>query len=397
MKRLLLLTSGFPPSVTAETPALLSLCRFLPAAGWEPVVLAVAPSYPQPSDETLPGEVPPGLKVFRATGSPGGAALPAVISDILFAPDPLSRDRKAIVGACLEIVRRESPSIVMPFMPSHSLGPVSVEVAGKTGLPLVPFFAGPWQADYAAVWTSMLQRLIHGFLERLTVKSASAIVTGSEGSAGWFMERYPGLCPPVHVAHNSFDPDRVTPAPPIEKGGTLKIGWVDNFRGTHTPGTVIAGIGEFFRRNPDTELLVEHAGLLPGPPGSHRNIVFRGVLPWRSMPGFMASCHVLLITLPQGKNSHRVCPAAAADCLRTGRPVVAATPEGDMSQTLRSLGGAYICEPDPMALASTLEDVQDHWRKGILRCPRDQMKISEQLSGTVTMKHLAGFLDGFRG
>lgn len=397
MKRLLLLTSGFPPAVTAETPALMAACRFLPASGWEPVVMAVAPFHPQHSDKTLSAEIPSKTKIFRGPDTPDAAALPAVLSDLLRAPDPLSRNHKAIVSACLEIIRRERPNLIMPVMPSHSLGMVSVELAQKTGLPMVPFFAGLWQADYSAVWTSGVQRLLHGFLERRTVKSASALVTGSDGAAGWFMEKYPGLCPPVHVAHNSFDPDRTSPAPPVEKGGTLRMGWVDSFRGTHTPDTVLSGVGEFFRRNPDAALQVEHAGLMPGASPTHANVSFKGLLPWRRMPEFMASCHVLLLTLPTGINSHRECPAVAADCLRTGRPIIAATPEGDMSQTLRSLGGAYICQPDPMALASTLEDVHDHWRKGILRAPRDQMKISEQLSGAVTMKHLAGFLDGFQG
>lgn len=397
LKRLLLITSGFPPAVTPETPALLALCRSLPASGWEPVVMAVAPPLKPPSDETLLRELPHGTKVFRTPGAPFGTALPAVISDLLHAPDPLYGDRKAIVSASLEIIRRERPSLVMPLMPSHSLGPLSVDISRKAGLPMIPFFAGLWLADYAVAWTSVLQRLLHAFLERLTVKSASAVVAGSEGAAGWFMERYPGLCPPVHVAHNSFDPERASPAPQIEKGGTLRLGWLDSFRGTHTPDTVLAGAAEFFRRNPDTALQIEHAGPVPEGVGRQSGIDFRGLLPWRSIPGFMASCHVLLLSLPRGINSHRVCPAVAADCLRTGRPVIAAAPEGDMSQTLRSLGGSYICEPDPMALASTLEDVHDHWRKGILRVPRDQMKISEQLSGAVTMKHLAAFLDGFGG
>jgi len=396
LKRLLLLTSGFPPAVTAETPALLAACRFLPASGWEPVVMAVPPAGPVHSDETLLREMPSKMKVFRGPGSPAGTTLPAVLSDLLRAPDPLSGNHKALVSAGLEIIRREKAALVMPVMPSHSLGTAAVELSRKTGLPMIPFFAGLWLADYSAVWTSALHRLLHGFLERRTVKAASALVAGSEGAAGWFMERYPGLCPPVHVAHNSFDPDRTSPAPPIERGDTLRIGWVDSFRGTHTPDSVLSGIGEFFRRNPDTALRVEHAGMMPEGSRSYRNVGFNGILPWRLMPDFMASCHVLLLSLPAGINSHRVCPAVAADCLRTGRPIVAATPEGDMSQTLRSLGGAYICQPDPMALASTLEDVHDHWRKGILRAPRDQMKISEQLSAAVTMKHLAGFLDGFR-
>lgn len=361
------------------------------------MVMAVPPAGPVQSDETIAGELPSNLKVYHGPESQGGAPLPAVLHNLLNAPDALSRSRKAMVSKGLEIIQRERPALVMPLMPSHSLGQVSIELSMKTGLPMIPFFAGLWLADYATAWTSGLQRLLHGFLERRTVKSASALVTGSDGAAGWFMERYPGLCPPVHVAHNSFDPDRTSPAPPIEKGGTFRVGWVDGFRGTHTPDMVISGVGEFLRRNPDTALQVEHAGMMPGTPRTHKNVVFNGILPWRRMPGFMASCHVLLLSLPPGNNSHRECPAVVADCLRTGRPIIAAAPEGDMSQTLRSLGGAYICQPDPMALASTLEDVHDHWRKGILRAPRDQMKISEQRSGAVTMKHLAGFLDGFRG
>jgi hypothetical protein len=359
--------------------------------------MALPPLHPHISDKTLSAELPSQTKVFRGPENPDGPTLPAVLNDLLRAPDPLYRNGKAIAEAGLEIIRRESPALIMPLMPSHSLGHVSTLLSQKTGLPMVPFFAGLWLADYSTVWTSGVQKLLHGFLERRTVRAASALVTGSDGAAGWFMEKYPGLCPPVHVARNSFDPDRTAPAPPIEKGQTLRLGWVDGFRGTHTPDLVLSGLEEFFRRNPDTALQVEHAGVMPRTPPKHEKVSFHGMLPFRSMPGFMASNHVLLLSLPPGANSHRECPAVVADCIRTGRPIIAAAPEGDMSQTLRSLGGAYICQPDPMALASTLEDVHDHWRKGILRASRDQMKISEQLSGAVTMKHLAAFLDGFGG
>ncbi len=360
-------------------------------------MLSLPSGSPAPCDATLAEEIPRSTKVFRVQGSPDGKNLPHVLAGILRVPDELSAWRRVVVQQALEIVRKESPAFVVPMVPSHSLNIMAMEISRKAGIPMVPFFAGLWVADSHAEWSGGLQKFVHRLLERRTVKAASALVVASEGAAGYFLEKYPGFCPPAHVVECSFDPDRSVPAAPIEKGDTLRIGWVDSFRGVHTPDRVLSGIREYILRNPSDSIRIEHAGFMPGNPAKPDKVHFLGMLPWRRYPSFMASCHVLLLSLPPGPDSHRDCPAITADCLRSGRSIMAAVPEGDMSQKLRSLGSAYICQPDPMAVASTIENVYDHWRKGMLKLPRDPLRISEQLDGTTAMTHLAAFLNKVSG
>lgn len=402
MKKLMLLTSSFPPALTGETPALIKMCRYLPGNMWEPVVLAVPPGAGIPRDEGLGGEIPDSIRIDRVPGAVRRSTLPPVIGSLVQMPDSLASLRKAALDKTVKAIGESGPKLLMPLVPSHTLNLIARDASKKTGVPLVPYFRSLWTANPCAVWASGLQKLVHRLLEARVVRDSAAIVVTSEGASGYFMQRYPGSCPPLHVTENAYDPRRISPASPVEKGDTLRLGWIGGFRGARSPERVLLGLDEFHHRNPDARIRVEHAGNVsrdyrPLMESRKGTIHLRGVIPYGEVPGFLASCHVLLLSMAPGKDSHRTNPTVAAECLRTGRAILAVAPEGDMSQRLRSMGNAYVCPPDPMAFAATLENVYDHWRKSILRTPRDQLKISEHLDGSITMKLLAEFLNSVTG
>ena len=364
--------------------------------------MSVPPSASVPVDEGLLRWMPASIRVDSVPGQPRKNTLPPLLGSLLQLPDSLISLRKPGLAKCLDTIQRESPRLIMPLTPSHSLNLMARDASKKTGTPMVPYFRSLWAGNPSALWSSRLQKLLHRFLESRVVRDAAAIVVTSEGASGYFMQRYPGFCPAIHVTENAYDPRRIKPADPLEKGETLRLGWIGGFRGSRSPERVLLGIEEFFRRNPDDRLRVNHAGHVsrdyePLMRKMEDRIRILGLIPYGSVPRFLASRHVLMISMSPGKDSHRANPTVAAECLRTGRAIIAVAPEGDMSQRLRSLGSAYVCPPDPMMIASTLEDVYDHWRKGMLRTPRDQRKISEQLDGTVTIKLLAGFLNDVTG
>jgi hypothetical protein len=397
MRRFLLLTSSFPPALTHETPALLALCRHLPAHGWTPSVLSAPSSAPQPRDETLGKEIPSSLVVQRVAARSGADRLSGRLAGLAGFVDlqPPWMDHLVMKG--LEMIRGDSPSLIVPLVPSHHLVLAAMKLSGKTGLPMMPFFSRLWRADCLEPFVGGARGLVHSFLEKRAVRASSALAASTEGAAGYFLQKYPGTCPPTHVSENPFDPGRITPAGPIPREEPMRIGWVDALLGVHSPEPVLEGIMEFFRRNPEVPVEVEHAGPVSRSAEGRGKVSFRGIVPWREMPAFLESRHLLLLSLPPAHHSHRCSPGIAADCLRTGRPLMAAAPEGDMSRRLRSLGNAYICEPDPVSVAALLENVFDHWRKRILRSPGDQIKIAEQLDAHGVMSRLARFMDGVAG
>ncbi len=397
MRRFLLLTTSFPPALTHETPALLALCRYLPAQGWTPSVLSAPSPEPRPRDESLGNEIPSSVRVDRVAAPPGAERFPVLLAGKAGFGDLQPPWMEHLVLKGLEMIGRDSPSLIIPLVPSHHLNLAAMSMSRKTGVPLAPFFSRLWRADCLETPVGGARGLIHSFLEKRSVRAASALLASTEGAAGYFLQKYPGICPPTHVSEYPFDPGRIAPAGPIPRDASMKIGWVDALLGGHSPEPVLEGIMEFFRRNPEVPVEVEHAGPASGKVDGRGKVVFRGIVPWRRMPAFLESRHLLLLSLPQAHHSHRCSPGIAADCLRTGRPLMAALPEGDMSRRLRSLGNAYICEPDPVSVAALLENVYDHWRKGILRSPGDQIRISEQLDAHEVMSRLARFLDGVAG
>jgi hypothetical protein len=67
MNKVLIITYYWPPGSGAGVQRWLKFAKYLPAEGWEPVILTVDPAYAAypATDDTLSGEVSPELKVYR--------------------------------------------------------------------------------------------------------------------------------------------------------------------------------------------------------------------------------------------------------------------------------------------------------------------------------------------
>ena len=67
MNKVLIVTYYWPPGSGAGVQRWLKFAKYLPASGWEPVILTVDPAYAAypATDNSLLNEVSPDLKVYR--------------------------------------------------------------------------------------------------------------------------------------------------------------------------------------------------------------------------------------------------------------------------------------------------------------------------------------------
>jgi glycosyltransferase involved in cell wall biosynthesis len=89
------------------------------------------------------------------------------------------------------------------------------------------------------------------------------------------------------------------------------------------------------------------------------------------------------------KNSSKL-----AEYLRTGKPILAIAPEGDMTNYVRTLEAGYIAKPTPEGFAETLEEVFNDWRKNKLHGTRRKKAMEEIFNARNIMKRFGAFLDG---
>ena len=120
-----------------------------------------------------------------------------------------------------------------------------------------------------------------------------------------------------------------------------------------------------------------------------------GYLPHAETVQLMRTADLLFLPMQELPAGHRagLVPGKAYEYLASGRPILAAVPEGDAKELLTEAGNALICGPsDVPALTRLIEGAIDRWRRGEqARPPKvDVVARYERLHQT---SQLAGIFD----
>lgn len=424
MKRLLLLTYTFPPLTTGGTPVVMNISRYLSLGGWAPMVLTASEPRGMPVEKgggsrLIPSVLPvrripeprlPGAGNAYSRPANGGTArrsslLRSILKDLadrfVLVPDRLVAWRRRMVREGVRMARGLRADAVMSFGPHHSLHLHALAVSRRLDLPCFCFFGDLWLADANVSWPSELNRKLEAFLERQVVGRAAGLVVTTRGSADYFRNAYSGLCPPVHVALNAYDPARVSrAAAPSPAGERMVITYTGNFFANQSPEIFLRGLRIFMERLPEARIRVRLVGGMEPPfhrmheeMGLQEVVSAPGPVDFNSVPSLQASSDLLLATLSPQPGAELKCSSKLAEYLRVGRPVLAVAPPGDMTGLVERLQAGYTCPPEPEALAQCLRRIYDDWRRGSMVGPADPAEVRSLLDARVVMRRLAGFLD----
>ncbi len=416
MKRMILLTYTFPPLSSGGTPVVLNLVRYMPPSGWEVLPLTVSNPRGLSVDRSLESLLPEDLRVtrihhtepFRRPGSDDAPALDPnrrkqgfltkllkrIIHSYVLVPDRVITWGHSVVPAGVALAREEGASVVVSFGPHHSLHVHASKIAGKAEIPFVAFFGDLWLADSNVNWPSALNRRIEESMEKSIVRKASGIAVTTAGAAGYFERTYTGLCPPLHVVENGYDPDRTgAPTPPPDRGDNLLITYTGNFIGNQSPEPLLKGLDIFFGRHPDAPLRLRFVGSMEDVDSTLPGVAIMGPVPYQKIPSLQSGSDVLLAYLNPFPGSEMKNSSKLAEYLRTGRTILAVAPEGDMTGYVRRFDAGYVCRPDPEAVANTLETLLDHWEKGSLKRTSAHDAIAEVFDARNVTMRFASFLE----
>lgn len=386
MRRVLFLAYYFPPLGGGGVQRSLKFVRYLPDHGYEPVVVT-GPGRQKteaPVDESL--GLPRGLEVRRVSGTePRESRLRHWAGRLLGVPFPFSRwwpDAAFQAGRGVEV------DLIFATMSPFESGAAAARLAAESGKPWVADLRDPWALDEWRTYPSALHRRLElGRMER-TLSSAAAIVMNTPEAAVALRAALPRLADvPVVSIPNGFDADDFAGPPPNgnEAFRIVHAGWshVEGGRKHRRTAAVYAALGGSARGLdilPRSHLYLLEALERLDAPGVELHLVgqasndtgspivrARGYLPHSEAVGLIRGADLLFLPmhdLPPGTRS-RIVPGKTYEYLASGRPILAAVPDGDARDLLATAGTAFLTRPrDVESMMAVVGDLVERKRRG---------------------------------
>lgn len=411
-RRVLVVTYFFPPLGGGGVQRTLKHVTYLPAAGWEPVVLTARDPDYEIRDPRLLEQVPASLEVHRSliweptrlyhrlaglhtAGSRRRpkmtlSALPASGAVGGSAPQPTGGGREISMWANLSRYL-VFPDYQIPWLPFavrsglkvHAENPVDVIyssgppftthlIAGllkkRTGLPWVADFRDPWIGNAFALPLPAPYRWLRQRLERWIVSTADRVTFATPGLADMYRRRYPARAGRFFTITNGYDaaelPHRATrPAWPA----CVRLIYSGSAYGERELQIFLEGLRRAVDGSPGLRdrLRVEFVGWL----SAHN----RAIADWYTSAGGLGDMIQLTGFVSHAEALERLRSADAAlhlladdpgkelfvagkvfEYIGLSMPTLAVVPHGDARTILERLGWGIIVDPDPDQVAAGL-------------------------------------------
>lgn len=376
-KRVLIITYYWPPSGGSGVQRWLKFAKYLPEAGWEPVIFTPENPDFDLKDESLLGEVPQHLEVLKfpiwepyqlfskikgKTQIHPGRLLEqkekGVLEKIaiwmranLIVPDPRVYWVRPSVKFLTDLVKSGQFQAVITTGPPHSVHLIGRELKRKTGVSWFADFRDPWsQWEFLdTLPMSSFVRKKHGKLEQSVLKEADAVMTISPT----FQKDLEKLAHRnVKLLTNGFDPSDIPLgfSPTKKERGKLHLvysGIIDSIR---NPIPVLEAMKtEFIEKKESVELTFVGKvsdvviNYVQADDWLKSRIHFTGYVAHHEVFGFYAKADALVLILTDTKNAKGNIPGKLFEYLATGIPVLAlGDPNGDSAQILKDSGAGEV-------------------------------------------------------
>jgi glycosyltransferase involved in cell wall biosynthesis len=402
VRRVLFLAYHFPPIGGAGVQRNVKFVRYLPEFGWEPVVVTrPGPTADRwsPVDETLAAEVPTQTTVARVSGSaPGLSRGWRRRSERWLAREsPLGRWwREGAASAGLESV--DGVELVYASMAPWQSGDAAAALSKALGVPWVADLRDPWALDEMVVYpTAAHRRYALRRMRRLLALADAVVMNTPEAAAR--VGRFPELRDkPIEAIPNGFDASDFAGAPPPRTDQTFRIvhaGYLHSelasgsaltalvrellggaVRGVNilarSHAYLLQALDQLLQARPKLESMIElHlAGVLSERDRELARRTFvsvNGYLSHADAVALIRSADLLFLPmhdLPPGKRA-TIVPGKTYEYLASGRPILAAVPDGDARDLLTAARSARLARPaESSRMAELIEAEVERWQAG---------------------------------
>lgn len=380
-RRVLLIAFHFPPAVgSSGVHRGYSLARYLPDAGWEPIVLTARAGAHPAVGHSQEENLPPELRVFRtlAFDAARHMSLAGVYPGWLAWPDRWVSWFPTAVLRAVSLVRKYKPQVLWSTYP--------IATSHLIGLAVSKITEVPWVADFrdsmmdASYPPSGIRRNIFRQIERKTVHRAARVVFTAPGTRDMYADRYSDLPDSHwHLVLNGFDEESFQKAESLiherdwKKTIILHSGVI--YPEERDPTALFLAIAELKRKGCLSSATCEIRLRASGHDGRFepklRELGIEDVvqlLPAINYEQALAEMMSVdgLLLLQASSCNHQI-PAKLYEYVRAGRPVLALTDEcGDTASLLRELCDATIA---PLGSAQKISSAVIQFIKKIKEVP----------------------------
>lgn len=394
-KRVLIITYYWPPSGGSGVQRWLKFSKYLPEAGWEPVIFTPENPDFDLKDETLLKEIPQQLEVMKfpiwepyqlfskikgkSKSHPGRLMeqkergflekVAIWMRANLIVPDPRVFWVKPSVKFLTDLVKSGQFQAVITTGPPHSMHLIGRELKRKTGITWIADFRDPWsQWEFLdTLPMSSFIRKKHHNLEQSVLKEANAVLTISQT----FQKDLEKLAlRKIRLLTNGYDPADIPLgfSPKKKEAGKLHLVYSGIIDAIRNPIPLMEAMKLDFESNgKDVEwtfvgkVSEQVQNYVKADSWLSSRIHFAGYVSHQEVFEFYAKADALVLILTDTKNAQGNIPGKLFEYLATGIPVLAlGDPNGDSAQILKdSGGGEVIAHTDSKGIKKRLRNLLD--------------------------------------
>jgi len=409
MVKILFIAYHFPPIGGGGVQRSLKFVRYLPEEGYLPAVITV--SGPQdsrwtPEDSMLLNEISSDVPIYRIPTHvpPDNNRISHRIKRWLGVPSPFSKWWiSSAINLGEKVLSKENIKLIYASMSPYESANVAAHLSNKFGIPWVADLRDPWALDRMQIYTSFIHRKAELLKMHRLLSTASVIVMNTPEATASLIKNFPDFRnKKIVTITNGFDyndfEETVLPRKDdrfrivhsgylhtdlglnlIRKrrfykmlGGTLKK--VDIITRSHI--FLLKAIERWCQHYPEIHEQIEL--LFVGIASQKDRLIaeksrvsglirFTGYQSHHETIKIITTADLLFLpmyNLPPGERS-TIVPGKTYEYMASGRPILAAVPDGDARDFLAECGTAFLCRPDDSdEMVRILKKVYNSWKKG---------------------------------
>lgn len=367
-RRILLIAYHFPPLAgSSGIQRTLRFAQYLPAFGWDPIVLTAHPrAYARTSDDQM-RDIGERVEVIRAPAwdTARHLSIAGRYPACLARPDRWASWWLGAVPAGLRAIRRLRPDAIWSTYPIATAHRIGASLARRSGLPWVADFRDPMaQEGYPS---DPVTHRAFVRLEREAVMRARLSTFTTPGATEIYAERYPECVDRLRLVENGYDEEtfagvQVPPEPLHPERITLVHSGVVYPR-ERNPRELFAAMQRLKQQAPGTferlrirfraAVNEQRLTALANEYGVDEAVELKPPVPYREALQEMLRADGLLVL--QASNCNQQVPAKLYEYFRARRPIVLLTdPTGDTARVARDAGVDAIAPLDDAAAIAGL-------------------------------------------
>lgn len=420
MKRVLLVTYGFPPMSTVQAQGAGKLARGLAERGWEVHALTVADPPTFRFDPLLAEAMPTNvithtafsleptrvLQALRRAFRRPGAHVPATGGTTSGGPSPEAttaapRSYTALPQSLVNFVRalffpeekvgwrpwarREALRLhsELRFDAVISTGPpytdhlVAMDFSRRAGVPWLAVLMDPIVGCYAFPPATPVHSWLFKRLERAVARHASAIAVATPRWIEELSQRNPTVHGKTLLFPNSFDPAAFQGPPPGPHAG-FTVAYVGTFQLSVRPDDLLDATVKL-RQDPEIAADLRLRFVAPLDPDTTAAIESRALTDFVERTGLvshadavteMRAANVLVLILGPEEASRGILTGKLPEYLAAGVPILAIAPQGVATNAVQDAHAGLCVEPGDVAgIERALRQLHAEWRSGTPRQP----------------------------